>query len=199
MAADQHAGVLMLRIGEQRALFTLLHQLPVAHDSDPVAGLRYDAQIVGNQDHRQSEPIAQFEQKIEYLRLNGHVERGRRLVGNQDFRSTGQGRRDHRALAHTARKLVRVTVILPLGIGKADLFEDVDGCGPGPFLCRALMKANAFGDLLADLHDGIEMARRVLEDHADLAAANLQHLGTVNACEILPVEHDAAGIDLQRA
>jgi hypothetical protein len=42
------------------------------------------------------------------LRLDGHVERGGRLVGDQQRRVAGQRHGDHHALAHAARQLVRV-------------------------------------------------------------------------------------------
>ncbi len=44
-------------------------------------------------------------QQVENLRLNGHVERGRRLVGDQEFRLAGQGDGDHHPLLHAAGKL----------------------------------------------------------------------------------------------
>ena len=42
------------------------------------------------------------------LRLDRHVERGRRLVGDQQARRARQRHRDHHALAHAAGELVRV-------------------------------------------------------------------------------------------
>ena len=45
---------------------------------------------------------------------------------------------------------------------------------------QPLVIADTFGDLVADPHDRVEMAGRVLEDHADLAAAHLQHLGVAD-------------------
>ena len=46
--------------------------------------------------------------QVEDLRLDRHVERGRRLVRDQDVRVVQERHRDHRALAHAARVLVRV-------------------------------------------------------------------------------------------
>ena len=47
-------------------------------------------------------------EEIEDLGLDGDVERGGRLVGDQELRSRGQRHRDHGALAQAARELVRV-------------------------------------------------------------------------------------------
>ena len=59
------------------------------------------------------EPVDQLED----LRLHGHVERGRRLVGDQQLRLVDQRHRDHRALAHAAGELVRVGADAAFGCG----------------------------------------------------------------------------------
>jgi hypothetical protein len=55
--------------------------------------------------------------QVEDLRLDGDVERGRRLVGDQQRRAAGQRHRDHRPLAHAARQLVRIIVDARFGSG----------------------------------------------------------------------------------
>ena len=47
------------------------------------------------------------------LRLHHHVERGRRLVGDQQLRVAGERERDQHALALAARELVRVVARAP--------------------------------------------------------------------------------------
>ena len=63
---------------------------------------------------------------LDDLRLDRHVERRRRLVGDQDARVVGDRHRDHRALAHAAGELVRVLIDAPLGEGHADQLEQLD-------------------------------------------------------------------------
>ena len=58
--------------------------------------------------------------QLEDLRLHGHVERRRRLVGDQQLRVVDQRHRDHHALAHAAGELVRVGVDAPARLGDAD-------------------------------------------------------------------------------
>ena len=53
--------------------------------------------------------------QLEDLRLDGNVERGRRLVGDEDGRAVHEGHRDHRALAHAAGELVRKVASLDRG------------------------------------------------------------------------------------
>ena len=51
--------------------------------------------------------------QLQDLGLDGHVERGRRLVGDQQVGVARERHRDHHALAHAARELVRVVVHAP--------------------------------------------------------------------------------------
>ena len=52
--------------------------------------------------------VADLAQQREHLRLHRHVERGRRLVGDQQLGLERQAHRDHRPLLHAAGELVRV-------------------------------------------------------------------------------------------
>jgi hypothetical protein len=46
-------------------------------------GFSHHAEIVGDKDHRRAELALQIEDNLEDLRLDGDVERGRRLVSDQ--------------------------------------------------------------------------------------------------------------------
>ena len=65
--------------------------------------------------------------QVEDLRLDRHVERGGRFVGDQHLRIAGQRHRDHHALAHPAGELVRVGVDALLRRRDADAAEQIDG------------------------------------------------------------------------
>ena len=65
-------------------------------------------------------------EQVEDLGLDRHVERGRRLVGDQQLRVAGERDGDHHALAHAAGELVRVVVEAPCGVRDADLLEQLD-------------------------------------------------------------------------
>ena len=60
------------------------------------------------------------------LRLDRHVERRRRLVRDQQVGVARERHRDHHALAHAARELVRVVVDAPLRLRDADGVEQLD-------------------------------------------------------------------------
>src|SRR6185436_7614951 len=89
-------------------------------------------------------------EQLEDLALDRHVERGRRLVGDQELRLAGQRHRDHDALLLAARELVRVRREAPLRLGHADLGEQ--RFGPRRRLARAHAEvlSQRLGDLLAD-------------------------------------------------
>ena len=61
----------------------------------------------------------QARDQVQDLGLDRHVERGGRLVGDQQRGLAGERHGDHRALAHAARELVRVVVEPRGGLGDA--------------------------------------------------------------------------------
>ena len=69
---------------------------------------------------------AQRAHQLEDLRLDGDVERGGRLVGDQQPRVAGERHRDHHALAHAARELVRIVVGALLGRRDAHPAQHLD-------------------------------------------------------------------------
>ena len=86
-----------------------LDDLAGVHDRDPVAQPGDHAEVVGDQQHDEPEPLLEVGDQVEDLRLDGDVERGGRLVGDQQLRFAGERHRDQHALAHAARHLVRRT------------------------------------------------------------------------------------------
>ena len=109
-----------------RALEHVVHRpglddLAVLHHADPVGDLAHDAEIVGDEQHRHAEAGLQVLQQRQDLRLHGDVERGGRLVGDQQVRLVGERHRDHDALALPAGELVRIACEPAVRIGNADL------------------------------------------------------------------------------
>ena len=79
------------------------------------------------------------------------------------------------------------------GAGNTDRVERGDRALPCFVARHREMRAHGFGDLVADREDRIERAHRLLEDHADAAAADLPHGGFAKRNEIAPLEQDFAG------
>src|SRR6266566_3931222 len=83
---DQGTRVGMLRIGEDLRDLAVLDHLAPLHDRNRVADLRSDAQVVGDEQHGQPQALAHVREQPEHLRLDRDVERGYRLVGDQELR-----------------------------------------------------------------------------------------------------------------
>ena len=128
---QQAPRVGMLGRREDRVGVGLLDDPAGVHDRDLVGHLGHHAEVVGDDDDGGVELALQPLDQLEDLRLDGHVERGRRLVGDQQLRVVGQRHRDHRALAHAARELVRVGVGALARLRDADQREHLDRAVPG--------------------------------------------------------------------
>ena len=64
--------------------------------------------------------------QVENLRLNRDVERGGRLVGDEQLRLARQRHRDHHPLAHPAGELMRIIVDAAIGVGDSDQAQRLD-------------------------------------------------------------------------
>src|SRR6185295_1135235 len=149
-------------------------------------------EIVRDHHDRGVELLAQAIDELEDLRLDGDVERGRRLVGDQQLRVVDERHRDHHALAHTARELVGIGVDAPARLGNADLTEDLDRAVERLRLGHVAVRADGLHQLVADPVERVQRRQRVLEDHRDVVAAQRAHLGLGRRQEVLAVEQDLA-------
>src|SRR5262249_49991828 len=148
--------------------------------------------VVRDQHDGYAELGLQLVEQFENLRLDGDVEGGGGLVGDEEVRIARQRHRDHHALAHTARKLVRVFLHAPLGIRNVHDLQHLDGLVPGVAAAQPLVQPDRLGDLLADREDRVQRGHRLLEDHRDLFAADLAHLRGREVQEVAPVVYDLA-------
>ncbi len=123
---EQTPRVRVLRPLEDLARRAVLHRAAGVHHHHGVRRLGDDAEIVRDQDDADVELALEVLDQLEDLRLHGHVERGRRLVADQDGRVVDERHRDHRALAHAARELVRVVARPAVGVRDPDVLEELD-------------------------------------------------------------------------
>ena len=177
--AEQTPRVRVLRVVEQLVERALLDDAPGVHDEHAVGDVGDDAEVVGDEDdrRRRSRRAASLE-LVEDLRLDRHVERGRRLVGDQQLGRARQRHRDHHALAHAAGELVRVRARraraargIPTRSSSSTARSMRRGLGRCP-----VVRADLLDDLVADPVDRVERRHRVLEDHRDLGAADAPQL-----------------------
>jgi len=187
-----------LRVGEELSRVGLLDDLAAVHDVDPLRHAGDHAEVMRDEDERGPELACQVLQEIEDLRLDRHVERGRRLVGEDELRIARQRHRDHHALTHASRELVGVIINALLRAGDADEVEELDGALPRLALVHLEVEFERLRDLTADGKHGIEARHRVLEDHRDVVAADPAHLVVVHLENVRAIEHDRALDDLAR-
>ena len=160
-ARQEPPGVGHLRAGQHEAARAVLHRPAGVHHQDVVGHLGDDAEVVGDDHDRRVELTLQVLEQVEDLRLDGDVESGGRLVGDEERRVVDQTHRDHRALPHAARELVRVLVDPAVRLRDADAVEHLDRPPAGVALGRAgVVDQVGLRELLPDLVD-TGAARRV--------------------------------------
>src|SRR6266700_468372 len=146
------------------------------HDQYVVGDLGDHAEVVRDQDDRGVELLLQVLQEVEDLRLDSDVERGGRLVGDQQVRIVDQGHGDHGTLPHTAGELVRVLVEPLLRLRDAHPVEHLDGPHPSLVLRHVVVDPVRLDDLPADRVVRVQGGQRILEDHRHLLAAHPAYL-----------------------
>ena len=178
----QLPGVGVLGRGENLARRRGLHHLALLHHDHAVAIGGGEAEIVGDEDGRHAALARELDHEVHHRLLGRDVEAGGRLVGDQELRLAGERERDHDALAHAARQLERIGVVALLRIGDAHPAQRIDRLLLDVGGHRLHVLEQDVLDLLADLADRIERGARVLEDHRDLAAAQIAHLAIPARC-----------------
>ncbi len=106
-------------------------------------------------------------EQVEDLRLDGNIERGHRLVGDDDFGLEGQRTGDGDALRWPPGKFVRV--LAHEARGESDLRHEV-GDPAGNLRSRYhRMHAQRFSECVEHGHARIERGERILEHHLQVA------------------------------
>ena len=118
------------RVVLARRLDDLLHRavfdhLAVAQHHDVVGDLRDDGEVVGDVERRGAGLVDGALDRREHVDLGGHVERGRRLVEDDEVGLRAERHRRHRALQLAARDLVRIAVAERVRDGKAEHAEEL--------------------------------------------------------------------------
>ena len=106
----------------------VLDGLPAVHHEDVVGDLGDHAEVVGDHDDRRAELLLQVAHQVEDLRLHRHVERGGRLVGDQQLGVAATApSRSWRAAACRRRTGAGSRRRACRGVRDADAVEHLDG------------------------------------------------------------------------
>ena len=134
----------------------------------------------------------ELEQQIEDLRLHGHVERGGRLIGDQQVRLVGERHGDHHPLALTAGELMRIGVEAAFRVLDADLVEEIEHARLRRAVGQPAMDLEHLADLLLDGVERVERGHRLLKNHGNLIAADMAEPVERQRHQILVLESDDA-------
>ena len=151
-------------------------QVPGVHHGDAIGNVRNNGEIVRDEEHRQSKFVAEIIEQIENLLLDGNIERGGGLVGDQQLRTVDDGHSDHDALAHASGELVRIAARTLFGVGDGNILHAFDRSPPSLGFGDLVVSQHRFRDLLADAHDRIERGHGLLKNHRNARAAELTKL-----------------------
>ncbi len=160
----------MLLAREDRIDRRLLNDATCIHHCHAVGHIGDDAHIVRDEQDCRPGLIAKLFHEIEYLRLNSHVERRCRFIGDQKARTADQGHGDHCTLAHPTGKLERVLPKANFRFWNSHFFKHGNGSVTGFLSAQIAMNNKAFLDLPTDFHQGIERCDRLLKDHREIIA-----------------------------
>ena len=134
-AGEQAFRVGVLGVGEDiehRAVFDFF---AAVHDEHVVGDFGDHAEVVRDEDDRHAAVVAELAEDFEDLGLDRDVERGGRLVGDEQLRVAREGHRDHDALLLAAGHLVRVGIDALLGFLGCRLRGAGRSFSGGPRLC----------------------------------------------------------------
>jgi hypothetical protein len=178
------------------------------HHRDPVGDLADHGEVMRDEEHGETVRTPQSLQQRQDLCLHGHVERGGRLVRNQQPRPVHDRHRNQNPLALAAGKLMRIVAQAALGLRQRDLAHRVEH-PPGDFgfSQAGMVRLHRLCDLLAHAHHWVQRRHRLLKDHGQIAAAPPPHLRLRQPQQVnihRPVgltrreEHSAADVRLWR-
>ena len=153
LGGEELAGVGVRGAGEDAGGGAGLDDLAVLHDRDAVGDAADDAEVVGDEEHPHALGLLHLGEEVEDAGLDGDVERGGGLVGDEDVGAVGERHGDHHPLALAAGELVRIGGEAVLGVADADAGEEVEDAGAGGGAGQALVQGEAFAELL---RDGVE-------------------------------------------
>ena len=150
-----------------------LDDLAGVHHGDAVGEVGDDREVVGDVERRDAVALREVADRVEDVRLGGHVERRGRLVEDDHLRAVGERHGDRHALLLAAGELVRVAA----QEGRVGRQQDLGHHLGEPRLAVGgrrpeVVRLEDLHELRADAQGRVERGRGVLRHVADEAAAH---------------------------
>ncbi len=167
------------------------HDFPSGHYGDPPSHPRHGWEVVGDEQQPcPALPCQPCEQRQD-LRFGHRIQRGGRLVGNDERRVERQRHGYGHALPLPAGKLVRVMAPGGEAAWQLHLRERGDGMVARLGQRQAAMQLEHLRHLVQHRLHRVERGHRLLEDEADFRAAQAAQPGLRCGGEVLALEQDA--------
>jgi hypothetical protein len=187
----------MLGRGEDLEGTGLLDRPTRVHHQHSVSDVRYDAQVVCDQQDRHLKLPTYVIDDPKDRSLSRYIERGGRFIGEQETWLARDRHRDDGALRHPARHLVWVLIDTSLRIGDADKVQELERSIPCLFCRLMLMALQYLPDLATDRQDRVQGGHRLLEDGAYLSPAELSHPGRGDPTQVFVPESNLSRGDFR--
>src|SRR6266404_7533636 len=167
----------------------LLDDLAEVHHRDTMAHVRDDAEIVRDEQIGEAHLVLQPAEQIQHLRLDRDVERGDRLVGDDEAWPDGERTRDADPLTLPAAELVRIAIVVLRA--ETDLLEQLVDTRALRSAARETVDLDALGDDRADAHARVQRRVRVLKDDLHVAPHRAE-IASGQREDVAAVERDGA-------
>ena len=190
---QQGLGVFVLGVVEDLGGRPGFHDHAAAHHGDPVRQVGHDAHVVGDQDDRAVQLVAQVAHEVQDFGLDRHVEGRGGFVGDQQLGIAGQRLGDHGALPLAAGELVGVGAERLLRVRQLHELKHAQGAQPGLVGRDLAVQPDRLHDLGAHGVDRVQGRHGLLEDHGHFLAADGPDVGLVRPQQLLSGELDASG------
>jgi hypothetical protein len=171
----------------------LFNDLSGVNDGHAMGQLCDHAEVVRDQKDCEPTLLSQSQKQVDDLGLNADIKCRGRFIGNQQRRSADQGCGKEGALAHAAAELMGILACPAAWIGNTDLIEGGDGPLPDRTAFQILMGAQGLGNLLTNRPKWVQRRQRILEDDADVLAANGTHFPLRKPVELATAQGNAIG------
>lgn len=151
---DEGFGIRVQEPGKNGLAFAAFNDFPQIHDDNSVTHMPYNGKVMGYNEKRKGKFRFQLMEEIDDLRLHGEVECRYRLVGDDEARRHGKCACNAYSLTLSARKLVRVSMVL--FFRQADLVHEVYDCFPVLLFAGQAMYRQRLADYVSDPHSRVE-------------------------------------------
>src|SRR5579884_2605709 len=126
------------------------------HDIDVLAGTCNNTQVVGDKHDGCTKFVREAFHQFEHLSLNGHIQGGRWLIGDQELGIASQRDSDHDALTHATTELVWIAFGATFGIWYAHQIQHFNCSPPGLIIVHVFAVAfDGFRNLVSHSKDRI--------------------------------------------